>query len=241
MPIDIPYASYDHWMFKDLYPERRGDAVDIEAPYFWSKTRQQQVSNREKLTIEYLENNPYLKLIWESIERSGCNLNFSRHFSVEICEEGRGNEFAGTYDPNLNQVVICANNRQAHSFMVANLFKNMLEMFDNCTKKIEYNNVEHLACIEIRKANLGGCNFQAYLENIRKIGSFGLKNQQENCVKASAIEELEKVKFVPREKAEAAVEKVFDKCYKDLEPIGRRLQNKKEMDRAFAERYLFGY
>jgi hypothetical protein len=52
------------------------------------------------------------------------------------------------------------------------------------------------------------------------------------------VETLEKAKFVPKEKAVEVVNKVFDKCYADLEPLGRRPINAKDMKRAYNERYL---
>ena len=52
------------------------------------------------------------------------------------------------------------------------------------------------------------------------------------------METLEKAKFVPKEKAVKVVNRVFDKCYADLEPLGRRPINAKDMKRAYNERYL---
>ena len=52
------------------------------------------------------------------------------------------------------------------------------------------------------------------------------------------METLEKAKFVPKEKAVEVVNKVFDRCYADLEPLGRRPINAKDMKRAYNERYL---
>lgn len=47
---------------------------------------------------------------------------------------------------------------------------------------------------------------------------------------------------VSAEVAEAAIEKVFTKCYNDLEPIGRRVRrNSLDMPRAYAEGHLYGY
>lgn len=47
---------------------------------------------------------------------------------------------------------------------------------------------------------------------------------------------------VTKEEARTAVEKVFQKCYNDLEPIGRRVRrNSPDMIRAFNERVNYGY
>lgn len=47
---------------------------------------------------------------------------------------------------------------------------------------------------------------------------------------------------VSAEVAEAAIERVFAKCYNDLEPVGRRIRrNSEDMPKAYAEAYLYGY
>ena len=51
-------------------------------------------------------------------------------------------------------------------------------------------------------------------------------------------EEAKDVSLCSKEKAIEIVNKVFDKCYLDLEPIGRRPIDKKDMKRAYNERYL---
>lgn len=44
------------------------------------------------------------------------------------------------------------------------------------------------------------------------------------------------------EEARAAVERVFDKCYNDLEPIGRRIKrNTDDMNKAFFDAPYYGY
>lgn len=50
------------------------------------------------------------------------------------------------------------------------------------------------------------------------------------------------VRDVTFEQAKEAVEKVFDRCYADLEPIGRRVKGKRiDYDLAYAEAFLMGY
>ena len=75
------------------------------------------------------------------------------------------------------------------------------------------------------------------LEAASKFSFFQWKKHK-TCVKFTALESLEKARFVPKEKAIEIVNKVFDKCYLDLEPIGRRPIDKKDMKRAYNERYL---
>jgi inner membrane protease ATP23 len=115
----------------------------------------------------------------------------------------------------------------------------MFNLFDNCAKKTDNTNLEHIACTEIRKANLANCNFLIYFS--RPDAQFAVKRKHRECVRNTAIEFMTNVKFVDKKVAESTVDKVFDKCYADLEPLGRRAKNSADMRSAYYERYLFGY
>lgn len=50
------------------------------------------------------------------------------------------------------------------------------------------------------------------------------------------------VRNISREAAVEAVERVFPKCYADLEPIGRRIRrNSLDQQKAFMEAPMYGY
>lgn len=50
------------------------------------------------------------------------------------------------------------------------------------------------------------------------------------------------VRRVTKEEAIAVIEKVFPKCYADLEPVGRRIRRKScDPDKAYNEGHYFGY
>ena len=100
----------------------------------------------------------------------------------------------------------------------------LIDIFSACLHKYNYRDARHLACTEVRKWNLGYCSVG---ENYARPGGTHLiKNQQKNCVRDQAIRSLHHVKFVPMDVAKKAVDEVFDKCYSDLEPVGRRCWNK---------------
>ena len=64
-----------------------------------------------------------------------------------------------------------------------------------------------------------------------------------DCVKEKAIASIMTVrKNFPYEEAEKIVDRVFDKCYNDLEPIGRRIRlNSDHMKWAYRERFHYDY
>lgn len=62
------------------------------------------------------------------------------------------------------------------------------------------------------------------------------------CVKHKATVSVMAVREVTYEQAKEAVEKVFERCYNDLEPIGRRVRGKVvDFELAYAEAFLMGY
>ncbi len=93
--------------------------------------------------------------------------------------------------------------------------------------------------MEVRKANLANCNFLVYFSRVD--ADFAVKKQHQVCVENTAVESLTKTKFVDKTLARVAVKRVFNKCYADLEPIGRRARNRDDMVRAEKEKYIFGY
>lgn len=61
------------------------------------------------------------------------------------------------------------------------------------------------------------------------------------CVRQKAALSLQTVRNITEEEALEVVDSVFDKCYNDLEPFGRRIFNKADCERAYKDRTRFGY
>ena len=64
----------------------------------------------------------------------------------------------------------------------------------------------------------------------------------QECVKRKALMSVLMVRNVEMEEAKAVIDKVFTRCYNDLEPFGRRpRKGSRDMDRALADGYIYGY
>ena len=237
--------------------------------FLLSGVRETIIRNCEESVVECFENVPYLKLLWDSMQSMGCKVNLSRNISCELCQNGYDLQYQGNYDEDKNQVknfeipdilfarlysqtpsftygfflhifilfqaVICANNNRGN--FCGTLMRQMISMFDQCAFKNQ-NTIEHLACTEVRKANLAACNPAANLFTFHALPRAGAHKE---CVRNVATHSLYVQKFAQPEEAIEAVDKVIDKCYLDLEPIGRRANSSQDMIRAYQERYLFGY
>lgn len=116
-----------------------------------------------------------------------------------------------------------------------------IHMFDYCRNNLDFKNLDHLACTEIRAANLAHCSFMSAL-SIGAASPFNIKETHRDCVKAKALSSILAVRNVSQAEAMEAIERVFPKCYSDLEPIGRRIRrNSADIERAYAEGYYYGF
>lgn len=98
---------------------------------------------------------PLVKLMMNALKSSGCPFDIRRHVSCEICDTS----VTGGYDQELNQVVICQNTCKSEGKVQGVLTHEMIHMFDYCRNELDFKNMDHLACTEIRAANLAHCSF----------------------------------------------------------------------------------
>ncbi|KAI8420676.1 hypothetical protein MSG28_007909 [Choristoneura fumiferana] len=97
----------------------------------------------------------------KALKSSGCTIDIRRHFSCEVCDYS----VSGGYDPELNQIVVCQNVSTRKGMVQGVLVHEMIHMFDYCRNELDFKNMEHLACSEIRAANLTHCSFTSACRN----------------------------------------------------------------------------
>ena len=238
----LPVAPADTENFADLYPERRDRRLTYG--YWDSLVGNDREADAKRVcehnVIRCMESMPMVRNIVGALESQGCKVDWERHLSCNICKPGNDRATCmGGYDERANQTFVCANNATDKGAVHAALVRNLIGMFDSCVAKVDHRNLDHLACTEVRKANLANCEFGVYWS--RTDANFAIKDEHRSCVKNVAVEGLVKAKFVEREAALEAVDRVFNRCYGDLEPFGRRARAEEDIKMAHAERYLAGY
>ncbi|XP_076381985.1 mitochondrial inner membrane protease ATP23 homolog isoform X2 [Megalopta genalis] len=178
-----------------------------------------------------------VKLMMAALKSSGCEIDLRRHISCEICDT----KVTGGYDPHLNQIVVCYNTAPSQGLVQGVLAHEMIHMFDFCRHNLDPKNIDHLACTEIRAANLCHCSFLgAWVQGLAS--PFNVKEAHQICVKDKAIKSILSTRKVSETEAQEAVDRVFKRCYNDLEPVGRRLRrNSEDMEKAYAEGAFYGY
>lgn len=224
----------------ELFPDRRPRGNIITDSYLYRLVAR---NSYRKLKCEaavkaITESSPMVKLMMAALRSSGCPLDVGRHISCETCNRG----VTGGYDPTLNQVVICYNRIHTKGVIEGVLGHELLHAWDSCRAELDFNDLAHVACTEIRAANLFHCSILSGLF----AGSVSLTNLSQahgRCVKQKAVASLLAVRpELDRRRAWKIVDNVFDKCYNDLEPIGRRVRRgSADKERSYRERYFYGY
>ncbi|CAL7950167.1 unnamed protein product [Xylocopa violacea] len=224
--------------YSDLYPGRRGPVKsDLIKQIFFYSQEEIQKKKCEYSIYNCVQNSPLVKLMLAALKSSGCEIDLSRHISCEVCDK----TVTGGFDPFINQVVICQNTCNTKKQVQSTLSHELIHMFDYCRNKLDLNNMDHLACTEIRAANLCHCSFLGAVTR-RLAGPFHIKQVHRDCVADKAIRSVMAIKNVSKDKATEAVQRVFTKCYNDLEPVGRRIRRKSmDMQKAYLEAPLYGY
>ncbi|XP_030760884.1 mitochondrial inner membrane protease ATP23 homolog [Sitophilus oryzae] len=234
-PVD---RNTGQWGY-DLYPERRQEKKPTPLTHYILGKGSE---NLEKIKCERgvyrcFKESPIVKLMLGALKSSGCPVDIRRHISCEECSL----EVSGGFDPVLNQVVICHNNASKEGIIQGVLLHEMVHMFDFCRNNLDFKNIDHLACTEIRAANLAHCSFMSAWVN-GDTSIFNMKATHQNCVKNKALTSMLAVRNITQNEAINAIERVFDRCYNDLEPLGRRLRrSSNDMTKAYEDGIYYGY
>lgn len=224
----------------DLYPERRGGKYkpSLRNVIFGGEGREDIDKIKcERNVYKCIKNSPLVKLMLGALKSSGCPIDIRRHIACEHCD----GKVSGGYDPVMNQIVVCQNKARSEGIVQGVLTHEMIHMFDYCNNDLDFKNIDHLACTEIRAANLTHCSFlSAWAQSDAAFWNF--RQRHEYCVKTKAMYSLLAVRDITKEEAINVIERVFPKCYNDLEPIGRRIRrNSADMKKAYFEGTLYGY
>ena len=193
--------------------------------------------NCERKVAYIFQQSDELKLLAGAMKKYGCNFNLLRHVVCETC-----NNCHGGFDPDTKQIIVCQNRNLSDNRVMSTIMHEMVHMFDYCRVKFDFDNIDHVACSEIRAANLTYCSI---LDRIMHGGPgiFNFKNTHQYCVKDIAFQSIKAYSpDTPDEDLWKVIYKVFPQCYNDLEPFGRRpTSGVRELKHSYRERYHYGY
>lgn len=120
-------------------------------------------------------------------------------------------------------VVACQGRIQTQSLMDEVLTHELIHAYDECrVARIDWSNLRHHACSEIRAASLSGdCGFWNELQRGNVVGrGKAFKNQHAECVRRrAALSVAMNPACKSKEEAEAVVQETFHVCMKEWDPF----------------------
>ncbi|XP_072002922.1 mitochondrial inner membrane protease ATP23 homolog isoform X2 [Engystomops pustulosus] len=206
-----------------LFPQR--DPRSPKPEPFISKLYGLKIRCKARLKIA-METSPHVKLLLDAMNRA---VYKDRHFTCEECD----GQVGGGFDSSTSEIVICQNTVNDQTTMNRMLTHELIHAYDHCRAHVDFlNNIQHLACTEIRAASLSGdCSLGNELSRFK----FGIKQHHQACVRDRAVRSIVAARKFSQETAEKAVDEVFESCFNDREPFGRIPHNTASANMAHKE------
>ncbi|KAJ3981002.1 peptidase M76 family-domain-containing protein [Lentinula detonsa] len=199
----------------------------------------------EKMKSELMEKSPLIIFMLKHLRLSGCQVPEKNIFcvpcgspysssgsssSVAVSSSNTQNQIpipplhAGAYLPHPHGAIkLCAGHFFSKQHVESTIAHELVHMFDECRFKVDWTNLRHHACSEIRANNLSGdCRWTRELrrgEGIPGFGSGWTKGHQ-TCIRRRAITSVAANPACPSlAHAERAVNEVWESCFTDTRPF----------------------
>lgn len=165
----------------------------------------------DKYKQSLLKTSPIVVFMIEHLRRIGVDIQ-PNAIHCYPCTPQRG----GGFSPN-HGILLCSNRIFSYQQMEDTLTHELLHSWDHHRFKVDWNNLKHHACSEIRAANLSGdCKFFREL----KRGNLGFNKHHQECVRRRAILSVAaNYNCKSIQQAESVVNQVFDSCFNDTRPF----------------------
>jgi inner membrane protease ATP23 len=169
------------------------------------KAMEQNLKCSKRLT-KILDSNPQVKFMLNSLETLKCALP-----SI-LCSQCP-NDRAGGFDPKTNSVLL--NQSTITMTLADSLNHELVHAYDNCTTKLDWTNINHVACTEIRANTLSG---ECRLTREFLKGYTGFSKHFQDCIKRRAIIGVSSSGWDEKD-AQIAVTNVWSACFNDFAPF----------------------
>jgi len=166
----------------------------------------------EKWKAEMMNYSPSVVFMLKHLKLSGCIVK-SEDIICAPCDFTKSGGFAS----NEGAVVLCQGKFMNKTHMEHTLVHELVHMYDHCKFKVDWNNLRHHACSEIRANSLSGdCR---YARELRR-GIVSFSKQHQACVRRRAVLSVRANPACPDEAtAERAVNEVWESCFNDTRPF----------------------
>ncbi|KIJ11335.1 hypothetical protein PAXINDRAFT_164113 [Paxillus involutus ATCC 200175] len=165
----------------------------------------------EKWKTETMNYSPSVVFMLKHLKLSGCAVP-SSNIVCAPCDLTR----SGGFHP-AGAIVLCQGHFGDKKHMEDTLTHELIHMYDHCKFKVDWHNLRHHACSEIRANSLSGdCRYMRELGR----GYVSFSKQHQACVRRRAILSVRANPKCPDEAAaERAVNEVWESCFNDTRPF----------------------
>lgn len=185
---------------EDLFP------MDLEQdPKENSRAVQKVVKSLKSMHASFIRNH---------MDKIGCPFSV-QHLVCQKCPED--NPLLAAFDPERNRIVVCADkaaeaNQKMLDIAIAH---ELIHAFDQCRAHVDWKNMEHYACSEIRATMLSRECLRKFQKNRRKDGQkmTGIWD----CVAPRTLSSL-KMMGMEESEAKKIINKVYSHCANDTSP-----------------------
>ncbi|CAN6674376.1 mitochondrial inner membrane protease Atp23p [Trichomonascus vanleenenianus] len=214
---DAERALHGFKWFLRMLPYRTGIGLTEEAqkqmeediPKRLREIECRRCEENKKWVLQY---SPIVRFMSEQIHKVGGNINEK----TVVC--GHCDEFkAGGFNPELG-IMLCQNRVMNRLKFEDTLAHEMVHAYDHCKFNVDWSDLRHHACSEIRASALSGeCRA---MNQIVRNGIFKFAKGHQACVKRRAtLSVLANPNCKDDVMAAKVVNEVFDSCYNDTRPF----------------------
>ena len=148
----------------------------------------------------------------KNLQKAQCNFT-AQNIRCMMCDKQQ----IGGFHPDYG-IMLCQNHLPSRKDLETTLTHEMLHAFDHCRLNVDWKNLKHHACSEIRASSLSGdCRW------VKEFFSRGYSNftkQHQACVRRrGALSVQNNPNCDSLETAQQAINEVFDSCFRDKRPF----------------------
>ncbi|KAF9150823.1 Mitochondrial inner membrane protease atp23 [Linnemannia schmuckeri] len=160
---------------------------------------------------QLIKTSPGVRFMMNNLVKAGCPLT-KNMLECGPCDNTKSGGFSKDHG-----ILLCQNGFFSKKHQEHTMIHEMIHMYDHCVFNLDWDNLRHHACSEVRAAALSGdCNWS---REVRR-GFYTFTKQHQECVKRRAtLSVAGNPKCPSRDAAEKAVNAVFESCYNDTRPF----------------------
>ncbi|KAI0639921.1 peptidase M76 family-domain-containing protein [Trametes polyzona] len=166
----------------------------------------------EKWKGELMSYSPAVVFMMKHLKLNGCDVTPGD----VVCAPCNYNR-SGGFSPDTGVVILCQGKFMSKSHMEDTIVHELVHMYDHAKFKVDWHNLRHHACSEIRANSLSGdCKWSREVWR----GFLSFSKQHQECVRRRAVLSVRANPACPDEAAaERAVNEVWESCFNDTRPF----------------------